>query len=96
MFNFSKTIRGVVKLKNAQIRAEREKSAAQREANKILSAYIVLLASGQDGIRILKKDVGMALGRYIAEISHDGDYYMIRVRENTGRCPGKRDSCGTK
>ncbi|MGM9644193.1 MAG: hypothetical protein ACI3X1_03810 [Eubacteriales bacterium] len=96
MFNFTKAIRGVLRRKNAQIRAEREKFLAAHEANKILSAYIAVLASEQDAVKVSKADVRTALNRYCTDISSDKDCYIIKVNKSEKGSLGKRESRAVK
>ena len=96
MFNFTKAIRGVLRHKNSQIRAEREKLRAADESNKILSAYIALLASGQESVKVSKADDREALSRYGTEISSDKDCYIIKVKKSEKRSLGKRESRAVK
>ena len=81
MFNSMKAIRGILKRKNLQIRAEREKLEAERAANVILSAYIALLVSRRGTVRIPKKEISEALGRFTACAVSSGDDYVIEVGE---------------
>ena len=81
MFNGMKAIRGILKRKNMQIRSEREKLESERVANAILSAYIALLVSRHGAVRIPKKEVSEALGKYFARASMHGDDYVIEVGE---------------
>lgn len=96
MFNSMKAIRGILKRKNLQIRAEREKLEAERTANAILSAYIALLVSRRGVIKIPKKEISEALGRFSASAVSSGDDYVIEVGElprgsceRGGGCAGK-------
>ena len=75
------SIRDVLKNKNMQIKAEREKYEAERMANVILSAYIALLVAEHGAVRIPKKEISDALGRYIVRSSSSGDDYVIEVSE---------------
>lgn len=81
VFNGMKVIRGILKRKNEQIRSEREKLESERVANAILSAYVALLVSRHGAVRIPKKEVSEALGKYFARASSHGDDYVIEVGE---------------
>ena len=81
MFNSFKVIRGIMKRKNLQLRAEREKYEAERAANVILSAYLALLVSRHGAVRVPKKEISGALGRFMARASVSGDDYVIEVGE---------------
>lgn len=81
MFDFLKTLRGLLKHKNAQIRKEREMLLAANETNKILSAYILLLASRQKVIKVSKADIAAVLNHYVADVSSDGDNYIVEIKE---------------
>lgn len=92
MFNFTKAIRGVLKRKNAQIRAEREMLLAANETNKILATYIMLLSSGQEVTKVSKVDVSKALSNYSAEIFSDEDNYIIKIKEHPNNNLGNGES----
>lgn len=96
MFNFTKAIRWFLRHKNAQIRAEKEKFLAEHETNKILSAYIALLASKQESVKVSKADVRDALNRYSTEISSDNDYYIIKVNMSKDDSLGNGESRAVK
>ena len=94
MFNSMKAIRGILKRKNMQIRAEREKLEAERATNVILSAYIALLVSKRGSVRIPKKEVSEALGRFVTCASSCGDDYVIEVGEIPGGADGRGNCVG--
>lgn len=80
MFNYIKSIKKIIKRKNAQIRAEREKLEAAEAANRIYAAYIVWFASKHGEILIPKREISALLGKYRAEVSYTSDDYVINVK----------------
>ena len=94
VFNIRKVgaIRHVLKRKNAQIRAEREKYQAEKAANSILVAYIFYLVSQCGVIRIPKAEVSAALGKYEACAYSDGGDYVIELK-NAAEA-GEGATCG--
>jgi len=74
-------IRRIIKRKNAQIRAEREKLMAAETANRIYASYILCLAARTSGARIKKSEIARTVGKYRAEISATEDEYIISVKE---------------
>ena len=90
MLNMMKAIKGILKRKNAQIRAEREKFEAERMANSIVAAYLfVLIADLGGSVRIPKKDVSDALGRFFVNAYPSDDDYVIEVKELSASAHGK-------
>ena len=87
-------IRRIIKRKNAQLRAEREKLMAAETANKIYASYILCLAAGEGEVRISKAEIAETVGKYRAEISSTEDEYVIRVKE-TGSAEQKTFAKGT-
>lgn len=94
MFNFFRIIRGILKGKNSQIKNEREKYDAERAANLILSAYLALLVSKRGEVRIPKKEISDALGRFFVTASALGDDYIIEVNELPPGSRGKGADLG--
>ena len=82
MFKITKIIRSILKRKNLQIRAEREKLEAAEWANKILSAYIAVLAEGSE-VKVKKNDISRALTQVSIDVSCTDEYYIIRAKANT-------------
>jgi hypothetical protein len=76
-------IREILKRKNAQIRAEREKLMAAEVQNQIYASYILCLANESGEARISKSRIADTVGKYKAEVSATEDEYIIRVRELT-------------
>ena len=74
-------IRRIIKRKNAQIRAEREKLAAAEVQNRIYASYILCLAANVGEARIKKSAIAEIVGKYRAEVSATADEYIINVRE---------------
>ncbi len=93
MKDLGKTIGEIVKGKNAIIRREREKLDAAEWSNRILSAYIALLASG-DELRIRRDDVSSVLGSFRSEVLRDDDCYVIRLKRLVDDCIGKSEDSG--
>lgn len=76
--------RGIIALKNKQIKLERERSQGYKETNDILSAYLALLVEKHDSIRVPKELIRDAIGSYRAIVGAVGDDYVITVE----RCNG--------
>ena len=94
MFGNIKSLREILKIKNSQIREERKKYEAQQAANVILSAYIALLVSKHGSVRIPKKEISEALGKYFVSASALGGDYVIEVGELPRGARGKGAICG--
>ena len=86
-------IRRIIKRKNAQIRAEREKLMAAETANRIYAAYILYFAAKEGAVRVPKGEIAGVVGKYRAEISATEDEYIISVREIA---PGGAAACSEK
>ena len=67
----NKIVGGLLKMKNRQLRAEREKSRALDETNSILSAYVASLIEERGGARIAKDQIRSAIGKYSAQVIAD-------------------------
>ncbi len=93
MISFFKAIKGILKRKNAIIRAERERLEGAEWSNRILSAYIALLSQGGE-LKVKRKDVGDILGKYRAEVSRDDEYYIISLNKTCSDGAGKRENRG--
>ena len=74
-------IKRIIKRKNAQIRAEREKFTAAQVQNHIYASYILCLAAGEGEVRISKAEIAETVGKYRADVSATEDEYIIRVKE---------------
>ena len=86
--NFLKKIMNfLTEMKNRQIRLAREKIRAFEETNKILSAYVALLAEQQGTVRVSKKSVSEALGSYKASVAESGDDYIIKIEKVVSEMP---------
>ncbi len=83
MIDYFKTIKQILKNKNALIRADRQRLEAAEQANRILSAYIAVLADSEGCVKISRLSVRSALGKYKTEISSDGEFYIVRVKDIT-------------
>lgn len=81
----------VLRLKNREIRNEREKVQAGQITNTIISAYLSLLVERVGTFRVPKKEVSRALGQFVTTAVADGDDYVITVKQLTdiGECGGK-------
>lgn len=75
----NKIVGGLLRMKNRQIRAERDKSRALSETNSILSAYVASLIEDRNGARISKDQIRKAIGKYTAQVLSDGADYVISV-----------------
>ncbi len=80
MFNHLKSIRRILKRKNGQIRAEREKLAAAEAADRIYAAYILYFAEKSSGVRVPKSEIAETVGKYRADITATEDEYIIQVK----------------
>ena len=89
MFQKIKIIRSILKRKNAQIRAEREKYIAEMAVNVILAAYLTLLVSKQGTVRLPRKEVREALGKFHVSFSASGEDYIIEAAELPMSARGK-------
>ena len=81
MFKFRRLLRYFLKSKNSQIKKAREAAEAARCENRILSAYVALIAARYGVIKIPKKEISEALGKYGVLTSADADTYVIDVFE---------------
>lgn len=70
----------IIKKKNAQIRAEREKLMAAEVQNNIYASYILALAAGAGEVRISRAEIAETVGKYRADVSSTEDEYIIRVQ----------------
>ena len=95
MTGLIKMVRGIVKHKNGMIRREREKIAALECSNRILSAYIALLASEKE-LRINASDVSDIIGRYRAEVTRADNCYVIKLIKAEKFADGKREASGSR
>lgn len=78
-------IRHLLGIKNRQVRFERERSRAIEESNRILSAYLALLLKERGEVRIDRRTIGDAIGRFSARVRCDGEDYVISIeREGFG------------
>lgn len=84
MFEFRRLLRYILKSKNSQIKKAMEQARATSCENRILSAYIALIASRYGVIRIPKKEISDTLGRFGVLASSDGEDYVIEVFELGG------------
>ena len=83
-----KAVENLVRLKNKEIRLEREKNQALEITNTIISAYLSILVERLGTVRIPKSEISAALGGYVTTARADGDDYMITVQKtaHTGKC----------
>lgn len=88
----NKIVGGLLRMKNRQLRAEREKSRALGETNSILSAYVASLIEERGGARIAKDQIRCAIGKYTAQVLTDGADYVISVIRNGNEFYGAK-SC---
>lgn len=75
----NKVIKHLLGIKNRQIRFERERSRAIEEANKILSAYVTLLAGRTGEVRVSRSEIGRLLGKCNAKVARSGEDYVISI-----------------
>ena len=90
MFKFRRALKYLLKSKNSQIKTALDRAEAVSCENRILSAYIAFIASRYGVVRIPKKDISEALGRFGIITSSDKDDYIIEVFElpDSGRVSG--------
>ena len=82
----------MLRLKNREIKNEREKARAKEITNLIISAYLSLLVERLGTFRVPKKEVSRALGSFVTSAISDGDDYVITVEKLTekGECGGEK------
>ena len=82
------SVEEIVRLKNKEIRSERERNQALEITNTIISAYLAVLVERLGSVRIPKSQISAALGGYVTTASADGDDYVITVQRSspTGKC----------
>lgn len=78
-------IKNILRLKNREIKHEREKIQAKEITNVIISAYLSLLVERLGSVRIPKKEISRALGGFVTTAVSDGDDYIITVEEICGK-----------
>lgn len=83
-----KAVENLMRLKNKEIRFEREKNQALEITNTIISAYLSILVERLGSVRIPKSEVSAALGGYVTTARAEGDDYVITVQKTapTGKC----------
>lgn len=84
-----KAVENILREKNRELRAEKERNQALEITNTIISAYLSILAEKLGTVRIPKKDVSLALGNLVTRACSEGDDYIITVEKIS--CPGE---CG--
>jgi ribosome maturation protein Sdo1 len=82
MFKKINIIREILRHKNSQIRAERQKTEAEQSMNVILSAYLAMLVDDRGTVTIPKSRISEALGKYRVIASSDDENYVITVAPN--------------
>lgn len=85
----NKVIKHLFGIKNRQIRFEREKSRAVEEANKILSAYVTLLAGRTGEVRVSRAEIGRLLGKCSARVARSGEDYVISIDSEQPLAPAQ-------
>lgn len=78
-----KILRFLAAVRNRLVKLERDKVKAYEETNKILSAYIAVLAERHGTVRIPKKAISEALGNFKASVGVDGEDYIITIERIT-------------
>ena len=73
----NKVIRRLLGIKNRQIKSERERSRALEEANRILSAYVTLLAKKYGELRVSRAEIARLLGHSCVTVERSGKDYLI-------------------
>lgn len=79
-----KAVEGILRVKNKELRAERERGDALEITNTIISAYLSVLVERLGSVRIPKKEISAALGSYVTRATADGEDYIITVEKSTG------------
>ena len=75
----NKVIKHILRIKNRQIKLERERSHAAEEANRILSAYVAFLAGRTGEVRVPRAEIGRMLGKCNASVARSGEDYVISI-----------------
>ena len=75
-----KAVEGMMRLKNRELRAEKEKNQALEITNTIISAYLSVLVERLGSVRIPKSEISAALGGYVTTAWAEGDDYVITVQ----------------
>ena len=83
-----RSVEDMLRLKNKEIRSEREKNQALEITNTIISAYLSVLVERLGSVRIPKSEISAALGGYVTTARADGDDYVITVQSSApaGKC----------
>lgn len=92
----SRIFKGLIALKNNQIKLERERSRGYKETNDILAAYLALLVEKHGSARVPKILIREALGGYRAVVGTIGDDYVITVERCSGESKKTKDSGSAK
>lgn len=88
--NLTNNILGaLLRHRTRQLRFEREKRGALEEANMILAAYVAHLIDESGGARISKARIKDFIGKYSANISSDGEDYVIEINRGGFTSGGK-------
>ena len=83
----------ILRHKNKQIRAEREKYEALEQAYGILSAYVALFIEEHGGcVTVSKAGISDAIGKYSVELERIEGDYVLTARKNGkgGACVGEQ------
>ena len=78
-----RSVEEIVRLKNKELRSERERNQALEITNTIISAYLSVLVERLGGVRIPKSEISAALGGYVTMARAEGDAYVITVEKSS-------------
>ena len=78
-----KAVECMMRLKNRELREEKEKNQALEITNTIISAYLSILVEKLGSVRIPKSEISAALGGYVTLARAEGDDYVITVQKNS-------------
>ena len=78
-----RSVEEIVRLKNKELRSERERNQALEITNTIISAYLSVLVERLGGVRIPKSEISAALGGYVTMARAEGDDYVITVEKSS-------------
>ena len=92
----SRIFKGLIALKNKQIKLERERRRGYKETNDILAAYLALLVEKHGSARVPKILIREALGSYRAVVGAIGDDYVITVERCNEESKKAKDSGSAK
>ena len=81
----NRIFKGIIALKNKQIKLERARCEGYKETVEILSAYLAILVERHGSVRVPKEVIREAIGGYRATVGTAGDDYVISIESCRGR-----------